>query len=178
MIPAKFCHAGPTVNLHMAEILAKGYRNYIFFLVKSSSQSVKNILDFCLHKVRFLKLDHDTLPGYRGQVEIADRPTLSLFSPCKQKLTRSFSFAENDSLHMLDYSFFFSGLSVMKTNLASCDSKFAPWLGNCLFWFADQNTTKVEKLRTGYVKYTYVKYITHFCWKNHSKVRRMQRYVE
>ena len=30
----------------------------------------------------------------------------------------------------------------MKTSLASCDSKFAPWLGNCLFWFADQNISK------------------------------------
>ena len=33
----------------------------------------------------------------------------------------------------------------MKTSLASCDSKFGPWLGNCLFWVAYQNISKSGK---------------------------------
>ena len=45
----------------------------------------------------------------------------------------------------------------------ACDAKFAPWLGNCWFWFADQNISKVEKLWTGYLTTNpKIKYITLF----------------
>ena len=70
-------------------------------------------------------------------------------------------------------------LTVMKTGLASCDTKIDPWLGNCLLWFTDQNIWKVEKLWTGYLTTnSKIKYITHFSWKNHTIVQRTQRYVE
>ena len=45
-------------------------------------------------------------------------------------------------------------ITFMKTSLASHDSKFAPWLGNCLFWSRIKTFPKVEKLWTNDPPYT------------------------
>ena len=169
------------------KILAKGYQIIFLFLQTVSPYQQKIWLDFCLHKVRFPRLNHDILPGCRGQGGVTDRPgpALSLLSPCKQKLTTSSSFPANGSfqwamkgfitffqiwIFVIAYAWllFFCVLTVMKTNLTSCESKFAPWLGNALFWFADQTVSKLEKLWTGYsTTNSKLKYITQFSWKNH-----------
>ena len=139
-----------SVNLRLAEILAKGYQNYTPLSKKSSSLPVNIWLDFCLHKVRFPKLNHNILPGYRGQCEITYRPTLSLFSPCKQKITRRFSFVANGSpqwvmkrfitfFHiwfffsppMLDYSFFSYWLSWKQASRHVTQKLIRDWVIAC-----------------------------------------------
>ena len=164
----------------------KDIKIIFLFLQKVSPYQWKIWLDFCLHKVRFPKLNHDILPGYRGQGEITDRPHSIAIEPMQTGINDTFLLSckrfipvSNERVHnFLWYLNFFHRvclttlffvLTVMKTSLASCDSKFAPTLGNCLFWLADQNISKVEKLWTGYLTTSSkMKYITHFSWKKSS----------
>ena len=167
------------------KILAKGYQIIFPFLQTVSPYQQKIWLDFCLHKVRFPRLNHDILPGCRGQGGVTDRPRCIAIEPMQTEINDTFLFSckrfipvSNERVHnfLSNLNFFhrvclttlFCVLTVMKTSLTSCESKFAPWLGNALFWFADQTVSKLEKLWTGYsTTNSKLKYITQFSWKNH-----------
>ena len=132
----------------------------IRFLSSQSSLSFPNwtMISFLAIEARVKQFRLDNTDRSSG-----DRPALSLFSPCKQILTTCFSFPANGSSQRVMKGFltsfhiwiFFIAyawlwllilvLTVMKTRLVSWDSKFAPWLGNCLFWFADKNISKSGK---------------------------------
>ena len=126
-------------------------------------------LDTCLHKVRF-PINRDMISFLATEARVKyncnSAWTVRIETPEIEQLCRYldikhmfFSFPTNGSsqrvikgliilhiriLHVCDYSRL-SYINFIKTNLVSGDSKFAPWLGNCLFWFADQNIPKRGK---------------------------------
>ena len=103
------CWAQSKFSLGFAasEILAKRYQHYIPLSAVSPYQW-KIWLDFCLHKVRFPKLNHDILPGYRGQGGITDRPRFTAIEPMQTEITDTFLFSckrfiplSNERVHCL-----------------------------------------------------------------------------
>ena len=139
----------------------------------------------------------DILPGYRGEGEITDRPALSLFSPCKQKLTRRFSFAANGSpksvtkrfitfFHIwfffsprfLDYFFFLYWLSWKQASRHVTQNWLRDWVTAC---FGSRIKTFQNWKSSGlgtWLRTPRSNISLTFPEKSHTKVQRMQRYVE
>ena len=75
------------------KILAKGYQIIFLFLQTVSPYQQKIWLDFCLHKVRFPRLNHDILPGCRGQGGVTDRPRSIAIEPMQTEINDTFLFS-------------------------------------------------------------------------------------
>ena len=75
------------------KILAQGYQIIFLFLQTVSPYQQKLWLDFCLHKVRFPRLNHDILPGCRGQGGVTDRPRSIAIEPMQTEINDTFLFS-------------------------------------------------------------------------------------
>ena len=132
--------------------------NIIFlFLQTVSPYQWKIWLDFCLYKVRFPKLNHDILPGYRGQGKITDRPRSIAIEPMQTEISDTFLFSRkrfilvsNERVHyllsylnffssrMLDYSTFLYWLSWKRASRHLNPNLLRDWVIAC---FGSRNKT-------------------------------------